>query len=117
MAYPRPRDGVWIIEVWEGSVESCAVGEEQSGGDFGWTVRVVCISALAFAKWWVDTDVAMKEGKYYRGVVGPDTTELVFWTALVSQTYLSVASLGQLLIRQHTGGVSWGSWYVLYQKL
>lgn len=75
-------------------------------GLLGWCA----LAHWAFAKWWVDNNVAMKEGKFYRGVVGPDTTELVFWTALVSQTYLSVASLGQLLIRQHTGGASWGAW-------
>lgn len=75
-------------------------------GLLGWCA----LAHWAFAKWWVDNDIAMKEGKFYRGFVGPDTTELVFWTALVSQTYLSVASLGQLLIRQHTGGASWGAW-------
>jgi len=51
-----------------------------------------------------------KEGKYYFGRVGPDTTELGFWSGAVAQAYLSGASLGQLLIRQHTGGVSWGIW-------
>jgi hypothetical protein len=69
-----------------------------------------CVGHWAFAKWWIDNDVEKREGKIYRGVVGPDTTELAFWTALVSQTYLSAASLGQLLIRRHTGGVSWSIW-------
>ena len=68
------------------------------------------VAHWAFATWWIDNDIGKREGKFYRGVVGPDTTELGFWSAVVSQTYLSVASLGQLLIRQHTGGVSWGIW-------
>ncbi len=69
-----------------------------------------CVAHWAFATWWIDNDIGKREGKFYRGVVGPDTTELGFWSAVVSQTYLSVASLGQLLVRQHTGGVSWGIW-------
>ena len=64
----------------------------------------------AFAKWWIDNEVGRREGKFYRGVVGPDTTELGFWSAALSQAYLSAASLGQLLIREHSGGVSWGVW-------
>jgi hypothetical protein len=68
------------------------------------------VAHWVFAKWWVDNNVGMREGKHYGGVVGPDITELGFWSAVVSQTYLSVVSLGQLLIRQHTGGVSWGVW-------
>jgi hypothetical protein len=72
---------------------------------------VWCVVAhWAFASWWVENEVGKREGKFYRGVVGADTTELGFWSATVAQTNLSVASLGQLLIRQHTGGVSWGVW-------
>lgn len=64
----------------------------------------------AFAKWWIDSEIGKREGKFYRGVVGPDISELAFWSAALSQAYLSAASLGQLLIRQHSGGVSWGVW-------
>lgn len=53
-----------------------------------------CAGHGAFAKWWIENNVGKREGKIYRGVVGPDTTELAFWTALVAQTYLSAASLG-----------------------
>jgi hypothetical protein len=72
---------------------------------------VWCVVAhWAFASWWIENEVGKRDGKYYRGVVGADTTELGYWSAVVAQTYLSVASLVQLLIRQHTGGVSWGIW-------
>ena len=64
----------------------------------------------AFAKWWLENDVGKKDGKFYRGVVGPDTTELGFWSAGMTQVYLSAASLAQLLIRQHSRGVSWSIW-------
>lgn len=64
----------------------------------------------AFAKWWMDNNIGMKEGKLYKGGAGPDLTELGYWTAGVAQTYLSVASLVQLLVRQHTRGATWGIW-------
>lgn len=63
-----------------------------------------------FAKWWIDNDMGKRDGKFYRGVIGPDTTELGFWSAAVSQLYLSAASLCQLVVRQHSGGVSWTIW-------
>lgn len=69
-----------------------------------------CLAHWTFAKWWIENEVGKKEGKFYGGVVAGDTTELGFWSAVVSQVYLSVASLGQLFIRRHTGGVSWGIW-------
>ncbi|KAI9651522.1 MAG: hypothetical protein M1829_002700 [Trizodia sp. TS-e1964] len=63
-----------------------------------------------FAKWWIDNNVGRREGKFYRGVVGPDTTELAFWSAAICQVYLSAAGLCQLVVRQHSGGVSWSIW-------
>jgi len=63
-----------------------------------------------FAYWWIENEVGKREGKFYRGVVGADTTELGFWSAVVCQVYLSAASLCQLVVRQHSGGVSWGIW-------
>ena len=68
------------------------------------------LGQYAFAKWWIDNNIGQREGKFYRGVMGPDTTELSFWSSALAQAYLSAASLAQLLIRQHTGGVSWGIW-------
>ncbi len=70
------------------------------------------LGQFAFAKWWIDNDIGQREGKFYQGRNGPDTTELGFWTAEFSQIYLSVASLVQLVTRQHSGGVSYGVWYV-----
>ena len=49
-------------------------------------------------------------GKKVGKGVGADMTELGFWSAGVAQAYLSAASLTQLVLRQHTGGVSWGIW-------
>lgn len=75
-------------------------------GMVGWCI----VAHWAFASWWINEKLGRREGKFYGGVEGLDTTELGWWTAVGSQVYLSVASLGQLLIRQHTGGVSWGVW-------
>ncbi|KAK4505250.1 hypothetical protein PRZ48_003213 [Zasmidium cellare] len=80
------------------------------GGIFGGMVVVAVLGHWSFAKWWLDGEVGRKEGKIYRGVVGPDTTELGFWSAAFCQTYLSAASLCQLVVRGHSGGVSWGIW-------
>ncbi|KAH8812525.1 hypothetical protein F5884DRAFT_832161 [Xylogone sp. PMI_703] len=75
------------------------------------TMAVVSLFAQwTFAKWWIDNNIGQKEGKIFRGVVGPDTSELGYWTAAASQIYLSAASLAQLIIRQHSGGVSYGIW-------
>ena len=70
------------------------------------------IGHWCFAKWWIENVFAMREGKPYRGVIGTDINELGFWTAAISQAYLSGACLSQLLVRQHSGGVSWGVWLV-----
>ncbi|PVH75259.1 hypothetical protein DL98DRAFT_562445 [Cadophora sp. DSE1049] len=89
----RPWVGRWLGSVFLGMVVWCTVGM----GAFCW--------------WWVENGVGGKEGKVYRGVNGgADTTELGYWTAVVSQVYLSVASLAQLAIRRHTGGVSYSIW-------
>jgi hypothetical protein len=72
----------------------------------------MALGNFAFAKWWLDNSIGKKEGKFYGGVVGPDTTELGFWSAAFGQLLLSAASLAQLVVRQHSGGVSWGVWYV-----
>jgi hypothetical protein len=71
----------------------------------------ICIAGQwTFAKWWIDNEVGKREGKYYRGVIGPDTTEMGFWTAAVTQLNLPAVSLCQLLMRQHSRGVSWSVW-------
>lgn len=63
-----------------------------------------------FATWWIANGVGMHRGKLYNGKVGPDMTELAFWSASVCQACLSVTSLCQLVIRGHSGGVSWTVW-------
>jgi hypothetical protein len=73
-------------------------------------VAYCCAGHWAFAKWWIDDEVGRQEGKIYRGGVGPDTTQLGFWSAALAQAYLSAASLAQLWIRGHSGGVSWSIW-------
>lgn len=64
----------------------------------------------AFIRWWFDYGIGKKPGKFYLGVEGIDTTELKFWSGEVCQMVLSAASLAQLVVRQHTGGVSWAIW-------
>ena len=63
-----------------------------------------------FAKWWIDNDMGKREGKFYMGRVGPDTTELGYWSVAFCQSYLSTASLAQLMVRGHSGGVGWDIW-------
>ncbi|KAK3996555.1 hypothetical protein QBC44DRAFT_365216 [Cladorrhinum sp. PSN332] len=63
-----------------------------------------------FAEWWIANDIGKREGKFYRGAVGLDTTELGYWSAMLCQVYLSASSLCQLVVRQHSGGVSWSIW-------
>ncbi|KAK4998013.1 hypothetical protein LTR66_002684 [Elasticomyces elasticus] len=71
---------------------------------------VAILGHWTFAKWWIENDMGKREGKFYNGAVGPDTTELGFWSAALCQVYLSAASLCQLVTRQHSGGVSWPIW-------
>ena len=77
------------------------------------TVMVVgaTLGQWMFAKWWIENEIGKRDGKFYQGIVGPDTTELGFWSAILCQSHLSVASLCQLLIRQHSGGVNWTIWW------
>lgn len=71
-----------------------------------------CWALWAISTWWVDerAPVSPKEGKIYRGVVGPDTTELGFWTALTAQVVLSCLLLAQIIVRGHSGGASYSIW-------
>jgi hypothetical protein len=80
------------------------------GGIFAIMAVGATLGHWTFAKWWIQNDIGKREGKFYKGVVGPDTTELGFWSAALCQLYLSAASLCQLVVRQHSGGVSWAIW-------
>lgn len=64
----------------------------------------------AFARWWLENDVNLKEGKSWNGREGVDITELMFWSVSVPQLMLSLGSLSMLLSRQHTGGLTWAIW-------
>lgn len=82
--------------------------------NLGWIllalVAYCCVGHWAFAKWWIDNEVGKCEGKFYRGVVGPDTQQLGYWSAALAQANLSAASLAQLWVRGHSGGVTWSIW-------
>lgn len=80
------------------------------GGIFAVMAVGAILGHWTFAKWWIENAIGKREGKFYRGVVGPDTTELGFWSAALCQVHLSAASLCQLVVRQHSGGVSWAIW-------
>lgn len=68
---------------------------------------------FAFASWWLSKPGighGDKRGKWYFGRDEYDTTELAFWTAGVSQAVASVGSLAMLVVRGHSGGVSYAIW-------
>jgi hypothetical protein len=71
-----------------------------------------CVVLYAVISWWlnVDNPVNPKVGKTYRGTLGIDTDELGFWTALVAQVVLSVASLAQIVVRGSSRGSSYSIW-------
>ncbi|KAK5991520.1 Terpene cyclase ascF [Cladobotryum mycophilum] len=72
---------------------------------------VMCGAAhFGFASWWIRNGIAEKPGKFYRGVEGPDITEMSFWAVSTCQVVVSVTSLAQLITRQHSGGTSWAIW-------
>lgn len=80
------------------------------GGIFAIMAIGATIGHWTFADWWIQNNIGRREGKFYKGVVGPDMTELGFWSGILCQAYLSAASLCQLVVRQHSGGVSWAIW-------
>ncbi|KAF2269745.1 phospholipase D/nuclease [Lojkania enalia] len=71
-----------------------------------------CWALWAFCSWWLDPDspVNPKHGKIHVGIIGLDTTELGYWTALVAQVVLSVSLLAQILVRSHSRGTSYVIW-------
>lgn len=72
---------------------------------------LVCAAAhWSFASWWISNGISMKSGKFYRGIEGPDVTEMAFWAVSTCQVIVSVTSLAMLIVRQHTGGSSWKIW-------
>lgn len=75
-------------------------------------VMLCAVAHWSFASWWMGNRIAMKSGKFYRGIEGQDATEMAFWAVSVCQVIVSTSSLAQLVTRQHTGGVSWSIWLV-----
>ncbi|KAH7006758.1 hypothetical protein EDB80DRAFT_751546 [Ilyonectria destructans] len=73
-------------------------------------VMLCAVAHWSFASWWMGNRIAMKSGKFYRGIEGQDATEMAFWAVSVCQVIVSTSSLAQLVTRQHTGGVSWSIW-------
>ncbi|KAK0639945.1 hypothetical protein B0T16DRAFT_336788 [Cercophora newfieldiana] len=77
-------------------------------------VAVGCVLNYWFAKWWLEVPgrgTGSKEGKWWGGKEGYDTTELAFWSAGASQVVLSVGSLVMLVSRGHSGGTSHAIWF------
>ncbi|KAF2865416.1 hypothetical protein BDV95DRAFT_507196 [Massariosphaeria phaeospora] len=71
-----------------------------------------CWALWAICSWWLDEEnpVNPKDGKIYRGAIGPDSTELGYWTALVAQAVLSCLSLAQIVVRGNGKGASYTAW-------
>lgn len=78
-------------------------------------VGVGCLAQWTVVVWWVEVPGrghGDKRGKWWGGVEGIDTTELAYWTAGVAQVLGSGLSLGDLVRRGHSGGTSYGIWWV-----
>lgn len=81
-------------------------------------VAVGCLAQWAFVAWWVaepGRGHGDKTGKVWYGVGGIDTTELAYWTAGFAQVVGSALSVWDLFVRGHSGGTSYGIWYVLWR--
>jgi len=83
--------------------------------NIGKIFTVLCVAMfgvnLSFARWWIANDIGIARGKAYGGVrPAADTTELGFWSALVSQAVLSVACVAQLLSRWNNRGADVWVW-------
>ncbi|KAL3424677.1 hypothetical protein PVAG01_03958 [Phlyctema vagabunda] len=79
---------------------------------FGLLAAACVLAHWTFARWWLAHGFGGgRPGKSYGGVdAAVDTTELGYWTAMLAQVILSAMSLAQLLVREHSGGVSWSIW-------
>ncbi len=81
------------------------------GKIFAVVASLAIVGHGCFAKWWIDNGINGKKGMFYQGVEGAaDMTELAFWSAAVTQAYLSAASLAMLIVRNHSRGVGWSIW-------
>lgn len=76
---------------------------------------VGAVANAVFAHWWLQEagrGYGDKTGKTWRGIDDRDTTELAWWSAGAAQMLLSVGCVVQLLQKGHSGGQSYGIWYV-----
>lgn len=87
------------------------------GRNIGWILGGMTVVAFVgnytFTQWWLSEPgigFGNKQGKWWRGTEGIDSSELTFWTAGVAQLVLSAGSISTLLVRGHSGGTSYGIW-------
>ena len=75
-----------------------------------------CVCHYAFSSWWLAEPGRgygygiNKDGKFWRGREGFDTSEMAFWSSGVSQLVLSSSCLFMLQKRRHSGGTSYAIW-------
>ncbi|KAF1995560.1 hypothetical protein P154DRAFT_526254 [Amniculicola lignicola CBS 123094] len=76
-----------------------------------------CLFLWCGCRWWLGLGgtgtggaVSPKEGKVYRGVEGPDSTELGYWSVVVIQNVLSGSLVAQLVVRGSSRGSGYGIW-------
>ncbi|KAM7210498.1 hypothetical protein V8F06_014124 [Rhypophila decipiens] len=99
-----PRD-------WEGT--SPFVGRH-IGWILGVMTAVAFVGNYTFTMWWLSAPgigFGNKQGKWWRGTEGIDSSELTFWTAGVAQVVLSAGSIAMLVVRGHSGGTSYAIWF------
>ncbi|KAG9258399.1 uncharacterized protein F5Z01DRAFT_689703 [Emericellopsis atlantica] len=60
----------------------------------------------AWQDWWIGMAVATGQK--------PDLTQMAYWAVSMCQLLVSTMSLAMLLVRQHTGGVSWTIWLLRF---
>ncbi|KAK0630398.1 hypothetical protein B0T17DRAFT_616058 [Bombardia bombarda] len=89
------------------------------GRNIGWLLALMtaigCVGHYAFAAWWLAEPgrggSGNKEGKWWYGQDGLDTSEMGFWSSGVCQIALSAGSVAMLLVRGHSGGTSYAIWF------
>ncbi|KAK4231861.1 hypothetical protein QBC38DRAFT_464771 [Podospora fimiseda] len=93
------------------------------GRNIGYVLVVLtaigCVCHYAFTIWWLaergrgygtGNIIINKDGKFWGGREGFDTSEMAFWSSGVSQVICSWGCLSMLTTRQHSGGTSYSIW-------
>ena len=87
------------------------------GRQIAWVLGLLtalgCAGHYAFAAWWFaepGRGSGSKDGKWWGGQEGYDTTELAFWSAAANQVVISAGSLAMLVMRGHSGGTNYAIW-------